>query len=167
GRHAVSRRNRRHADGGADPSVTGAATGRIHDRGRPYADQDRCAHRRGEQHGSAYPDSAGPVSRGLVFPLERRAAASASVTRADRGSVRFDPAFFCAGRERRIAAQEARYAGAGAPEAASLANWRLPPSPRAAAFTTASTISAALLKPICLRIFPVSPTACRRPACIT
>ena len=53
GRHAVPRRNRRHADGGADAPAAGAAAGRIHHRRRAHADQDRRADRGGEQQGSA------------------------------------------------------------------------------------------------------------------
>jgi hypothetical protein len=53
GRHAVPRRDRRHADGGADAAAARAAAGRIHDRRRPHADQDRRAHRRRDQQGPA------------------------------------------------------------------------------------------------------------------
>ena len=45
-RHAVPRRDRRHADGGADPPSARAAAGRIHHRRRPDPDQDRCPDRR-------------------------------------------------------------------------------------------------------------------------
>ena len=62
GRHAVSRRDRRHADGGADPAAARAAAGRVHDGRRAHRDQDRRAHRRGHQQGSAHPDPAGAVS---------------------------------------------------------------------------------------------------------
>ncbi len=73
-RHVVSGRNRRHADGGADAAVAGAAAGRIHHRRRTNADQDRRADRGGQQQGSAYPDPAGPVPGGPVLPPQRRAA---------------------------------------------------------------------------------------------
>jgi two-component system nitrogen regulation response regulator GlnG len=53
GRHAVPRRDRRHADGCADAASARAAAGRIHHRWRPHADQDRCPDRRGHQQGSA------------------------------------------------------------------------------------------------------------------
>ena len=46
GRHAVSRRDRRHAARGADPAAARAAGGRVHRRRRPRADPRRCAHRR-------------------------------------------------------------------------------------------------------------------------
>ena len=46
GRHAVPRRDRRHAAGGADPAAARAAGGRVHAGRRPHADQDRRAHRR-------------------------------------------------------------------------------------------------------------------------
>ena len=82
GRHAVPRRDRRHADGGADPAAARAAAGRIHHRRRPHADQDRRAHRRRHQQGSAHPDPAGPVPRGPVLPAQRRAAAAAAAARA-------------------------------------------------------------------------------------
>ena len=52
-RHAVPRRDRRHADGGADPTAARAAAGRIYDRRRPHADQDQCPHRRRDKQGSA------------------------------------------------------------------------------------------------------------------
>ena len=53
GRHAVPRRDRRHADGGADPAAARAAAGRIHDRRRAHADQDQCPHHRRHQQGPA------------------------------------------------------------------------------------------------------------------
>ena len=109
GRHAVPRRNRRHADGGADPPAARAAAGRIHHRRRPHPDQDRRAHRRGHQQGSAHPDPAGPVPRRSVLPPQRGAAAAAAVARAHRGFARSDPALLRAGREGRPAAEEARY----------------------------------------------------------
>src|SRR5204863_9169944 len=121
GRDAISRRNRRHADGGTDASVAGIATGRIHHRWRQDADQDRRAHRRCKQQGSAYSDSAGPVPGRSVLPPERGALASAAAPRADRGSARSDPALLYACGERWTATEEARHAGAGAAEAASLA----------------------------------------------
>ena len=49
GRHAFPRRDRRHADGGADASSARPAAGRIHYSRRPHADQGRRAHRRGDQ----------------------------------------------------------------------------------------------------------------------
>ena len=52
-RHAVPRRNRRHADGSADAVAARAATGRIHHGRRPHADQERRAHRRRDQQGFA------------------------------------------------------------------------------------------------------------------
>jgi CheY-like chemotaxis protein len=76
------------------------------------------------QQGSAHPDPAGSVPGGFVLPPERGAVAASAATRADRGLARFDPAFLRAGRERRIASQEARRTGAGAFEAASLARQR-------------------------------------------
>ena len=76
------------------------------------------------QQGSAHPDPAGPVPRRPVLPPQRRAAAAAAVARADRGFARSDPALLLAGREGRTAAEEARHAGAGTAEAASLARQR-------------------------------------------
>ncbi len=52
-RHAVPRRDRRHADGSADAAAARAAAGRIHHRRRPHADQERRAHHRRDQQGSA------------------------------------------------------------------------------------------------------------------
>ena len=82
GRHAVPRRDRRHADGGADAAAARAAAGRIHDRRRPHADQGRRAHHRRHQQGPAHPHPAGAVPRGSVLPAQRRAAAAAAVARA-------------------------------------------------------------------------------------
>ena len=82
GRHAVPRRDRRHADGGADAAAARAAAGRIHDRRRPHADQDQCAHRRRHQQGPALRHPAGRVPRGSVLPPQRRAAAPAALARA-------------------------------------------------------------------------------------
>ena len=93
GRHAVPRRDRRHADGGADAAAARAAAGRIHHRRRPHADQDRRAHHRRHQQGPAHPDPAGPVPRGPVLPPQRRAAAAAAAARAHRGRARPDPPF--------------------------------------------------------------------------
>ena len=84
-RHAVPRRDRRHADGGADAAVARAAAGRIHHGRRPHADQDRRAHHRRHQQGSAPAHPAGAVPRGLVLPPQRRAAAAAAAARAHRG----------------------------------------------------------------------------------
>ena len=108
GRHAVPRRDRRHADGGADAAAARAAAGRIHDRRRTHADQDRCAHRRGDQQGPAHPDPAGPVPRGPVLPPQRRAAAPAAAARARRGHPRPDPPLLRARRARGPAAEAAR-----------------------------------------------------------
>ena len=52
-RHAVPRRDRRHADGSADAPAARSAAGRIHHRRRPHADQERRAHHRRHQQGSA------------------------------------------------------------------------------------------------------------------
>ena len=46
GRHAVPRRDRRHAAGSADAAAARAAGGRVHHGRRPHADQDRRAHHR-------------------------------------------------------------------------------------------------------------------------
>ena len=78
GRHAVPRRDRRHADGGADAASARAAAGRIHHRRRPHPDQGRRAHHRGHQQGPAHPHPAGAVPRGPVLPPQRRAAAAAA-----------------------------------------------------------------------------------------
>ena len=88
------------------------------------ADQDRRAHRRGDQQGSAHPDPAGPVPRGSVLPPQRRAAAPAAAARADRGSAGPDPALLRAGREGRPAAEADRHGGAGTAQALSLARQR-------------------------------------------
>ena len=66
----------------------------------------------------------GPVPRRPVLPPQCGAVAPAAAARANRGSARSDPAFLHAGREGRIAAEETRCAGAGTPEAASLARQR-------------------------------------------
>ena len=87
-RHAVPRRNRRHADGSADALAARAAAGRIHHRRRPHADQDRRADHRCNQQGSAHPDPAGAVPRRPVLPPERGAAAAAALARTHRGSAR-------------------------------------------------------------------------------
>ena len=108
GRHAVSRRDRRHADGGADAAASRAATGRIHHRRRPHADQERRAHHRRHQQGPAHPDPAGPVPRGPVLPAQRRAAAAAAAARARRGYSRPDPPFLQPGRARGPAAEADR-----------------------------------------------------------
>ena len=93
GRHAVPRRDRRHADGGADAAAARVAAGRIHHRRRPHADQDRRAHHRRDQQGSAPADPAGAVPRRPVLPPQRRAAAAAAAARAHRRHSRPDPAF--------------------------------------------------------------------------
>ena len=53
GRHAVSRRDRRHAAGSADAAAAGVAGRRIHRGRRTHADPGRCAHRRGDASRSA------------------------------------------------------------------------------------------------------------------
>ena len=103
GRHAVPRRDRRHADGGADPASARAAAGRVYHRRWPHADQDRRAHHRGHQQGPAHPDPAGTVPRGLVLPPQRGAAAAAAAARTHRGRARPDPPFLRPGRARRAA----------------------------------------------------------------
>ena len=120
-RHAVPRRDRRHADGGADAAAARAAAGRIHHRRRPHADQDRCAHHCGDQQGPAHPDPAGPVPRGPVLPPQRGAAAAAAAARAHRGHSRPDPPFLHAGRARGPAAEADRPGRARAAQALSLA----------------------------------------------
>ena len=57
-RHAVPGRDRRHADGGANPAPARAAGRRVHDGWRPRADQDRRAHRRRHQQEPGAPDIA-------------------------------------------------------------------------------------------------------------
>ena len=88
GRHAVPRRDRRHADGGADPAAARAAGGRVHHRRRPHADQDRRAHHRRHPPRAEDADPAGPVPRGPVLPPQRRAAAPAAAARAPGGHRR-------------------------------------------------------------------------------
>ena len=67
GRHAVPRRDRRHADGGADAAAARAAGGRVHHGRRPHADQDRRAHHRRHPPRARDADPAGPVPRGPVL----------------------------------------------------------------------------------------------------
>ena len=57
--------------------LQGAPAGRIHDRRRAHADQDRCPHRRRHQQGSANAHQPGPVPRGSVLSAQCRAAAAA------------------------------------------------------------------------------------------
>ncbi len=68
GRHAVPGRNRRHADGSADPAIARAAAGRIHHGRRTHADQERRSHHRRHQQGFAAADPAGLVPRRSVLP---------------------------------------------------------------------------------------------------
>ena len=96
GRHAVPRRDRRHADGGADPPAARAAGGRVHHRRRPHADQDRRAHHRRHPPRAQDPDPAGPVPRGPLLPPQRRAAAAAAAARAPRGHAATSCATSCA-----------------------------------------------------------------------
>ena len=129
GRHAVPRRDRRHADGGADAAAARAAAGRIHHGRRPHADQERRAHHRRHQQGPAHPDPAGPVPRGPVLPAQRRAAAAAAAARARRGHSRPDPPFLHPGRARGPAAKAdrpgRRSTGSSAIAGpATCANWR-------------------------------------------
>ncbi len=73
GRHALPRRDRRHADGSADAAPARAAAGRIHHRRRPHADPHRRAHHRRHQQGPAPAHPPGAVPRGPVLPAQRRA----------------------------------------------------------------------------------------------
>ena len=84
GRHAVPRRDRRHAAGGADPPAARAAGRRVHDGRRTHADQGQRPHRRGHPSRSAPPDPAGPVPRGSVLSPERGADPPAAAARAAR-----------------------------------------------------------------------------------
>ena len=88
GRNPIPRRNRRHADGGADSAPSGPPGGRIHDRRRPDADQDQRPHRRRDQQGPPLRHSAGGVPRGPVLPPERRSDPPAAAARAARGHPR-------------------------------------------------------------------------------
>ena len=54
GRHALPGRNRRRADGSADPVAPCIAAGRICHRRRSHHDQEQCPHRRGYPQGSAH-----------------------------------------------------------------------------------------------------------------
>ena len=89
-RHAVPRRDRRHAARGADPPAARAAGRRVHDGRRPHADQGQCAHRRRDPSRPAPADPAGPVPRGPVLSPERRADPPAAAARAARRHSRAD-----------------------------------------------------------------------------
>ncbi len=88
GRHALPRRDRRHADGGADPPAARAAGGRVHHHRRAHAHQDRRAHHRRHPPRAEDPDPAGPLPRGPVLPPQRRAAAHPAAARAPGGRRR-------------------------------------------------------------------------------
>ena len=85
GRHAVPRRDRRHAAGPADPPAARAVRRPVLPRRRAPADQGQRAHHRGHAPGSRSAREAGPVPRGSVPPPERHPPAAARAARAARG----------------------------------------------------------------------------------
>ena len=117
GRNPVSRRDRRHADGGPDAPSSRAAAGRIYDRRGPHADQDQRQDRRRDQQGPPLRHPAGGFSRGSVFPPQRRADPSSPLARAPGGHsrprARLLPARFRGG----ASGQDDRARGHGAPAA--------------------------------------------------
>ena len=68
-RHAVSRRNRRHADGSPDPITPCAAAGRIFHRRRQDTDQDRCPDHRRHQSRFSATGPAGPFREDFFYRL--------------------------------------------------------------------------------------------------
>ena len=92
-RHAVPRRDRRHAAGGADTATARAAGGRVHLGGWPPADQGQCAHHRRHPPRPAQRDPSGAVPRGSLLPAERRADPPAAAARAGRGHPAARPSF--------------------------------------------------------------------------
>ena len=83
GGHAVPRRDRRHADGGADAPAARAAAGRIHHRRRPHRPSRRNVRIVAATNKDLrIVDRAGPVPRRPVLPPQRGAAAPAAVARA-------------------------------------------------------------------------------------
>ena len=123
-RHAVPRRDRRHAAGGADPPAARAAGRRVHDGRRTHADQGQCAHRRRHPSRPAPADPAGPVPRGSVLSPERRADPPAAAARAARRHPRAGQPLPARGDRRRAADQGAVAGRHGAAEAAPLAGQR-------------------------------------------
>ena len=107
-RHALPRRDRRHADGGADAAAPRAAAGRIHDRRRAHADPHRRPHHRRHQQGSAPAHPPGTVPRGSLLPPERGSDPAAAAPRAHRRHPRPRAAFPCDGRARGAAGEEHR-----------------------------------------------------------
>ena len=83
-RHAVSRRNRRHADRPARAAAALSAGGRDPAGRRTPADQGRCPGRRGDQCAAARGDRRRQTARGPLLPLERAEPAPAAVARARR-----------------------------------------------------------------------------------
>ena len=106
GRHAVSRRDRRHADGRPDPPAARAAGGRVHHGRRAHADQDQRAHRRRHAPRPQPDDPAGPVPRGPLLPAQRRADPPAAAARAHRRHRRSGAAFPARGPARGRAGQD-------------------------------------------------------------
>ncbi len=79
GRNAVSRRDRRHADGCPDAAAARAAGRRIHDGRRPHADQVERPHRGGDASRPQPDDPAGAVPRRSLLSLERRSNTAAAL----------------------------------------------------------------------------------------
>ena len=124
GRHAVPRRDRRHAAGGADAAAARAAAGRVHDGRRPHADPDRRAHHRRHQPRPAPADPPGPVPRGPVLPPERRADPPAAAARAPRRHSGPRPPLPRDGRARGAAGEDDRAGRASSGCSATLARQR-------------------------------------------
>ena len=107
-RHAVPRRDRRHAARGADAAAARAAGRRVHLGRRPPADQGERAHHRRHPSRPAQRDPPGAVPRGPVLSPERRADPPAAAARARRGHPAAGPPFPGTRAGRRAAGQDAR-----------------------------------------------------------
>ena len=82
-RHALPRRDRRHAAGGADPAAAGAAGGRVHRGRRPRRADPADVRIVAATHRDLRPAGPpGPVPRGSLLPPERGADAPAAAARA-------------------------------------------------------------------------------------
>ena len=114
-RHAVPRRDRRHAARGADPAAARAAIGPHPPRRRTRGDRHRRAHRRRHQPRSRADDRGGQLPRGPVLPPQRGRRSSCRRCASARGDI--EPLarhFLRQAAERRAARSNAFDAGAAA-----------------------------------------------------